>query len=68
MLNSFGSHFNVMDPDGLTLHSPATILAALASPESLLAAMAALMFYMIFVVVMVRLRGGQRTLGRSQAV
>ena len=68
VLNSFGSHFDVTNPDSLALRSPSTMLAALASPESLLAAMAGLMLYMIFVVVLVRLRGGQRALGGSHAV
>jgi hypothetical protein len=65
-LNSLRSHFDVTNPDSLALRNPASMLAALASPESLLAAMAALMVYMVFVVVLVRVRGGLRAVSGSQ--
>jgi hypothetical protein len=67
-LNSIGSHFDVTNPDSLTLRDPSSILDGLFSPDSLVAAMAALLLYMIFVVVLVQIKGGLRALGGSPAV
>jgi len=61
--SAFGSHFDVTNPQSLTLRDPSSFLEGLISPDSLVAAMAALLLYMIFVVVLVQVRGGLRSLG-----
>jgi len=66
--HSIGRHFDVTNPDALAFHSPTSILADLISPDSLMAGMAALLLYMIFVVVLVQIKGGIRSLGSSHAV
>jgi len=66
--HSIGSHFDVTNPDALAFHSPTSILEDLISPDSLMAGMAALLLYMIFVVVLVQIKGGIRSLGGSHAV
>lgn len=60
---AFGSHFDVTNPQSLTMRDPSSILEGLISPDSMVAAMAALLLYMIFVVVLVQIRGGLRSLG-----
>lgn len=64
---SFGSHFDVTNPGSVTFRDPSSIFQGLISPDSLLAAMAALLLYMIFVVVLVQIKGGLRALAGSQA-
>ena len=65
---SIGSHFDVTNPDAMAFRNPTSMLQDLLSPDSLMAAMAALLLYMIFVVVLVQIKGGIRSLGSSHAV
>jgi len=64
---AFGSHFDVTNSGSVTMRDPSSILEGLFSPDSLVAAMAALLLYMIFVVVLVQIRGGLRSLSGNQA-
>ena len=64
---SFGSHFDVSNASNLSLSNPSSILDGLFTRDSLFAAMAALMLYMIFVVVLVQIRGGLRSLAGNHA-
>jgi hypothetical protein len=63
--SSFGSHFDITNPNSVSIRNPSSLLTTLVSPESLFAAMAALMIYMVFVVILVRVRGGLRSYGRQ---
>ena len=67
-VRSIGSHFDVTNPDATAFRNPTSMLQDLLSPDSLMAAMAALLLYMIFVVVLVQIKGGIRSLGSSHAV
>ncbi|HLX36813.1 MAG TPA: hypothetical protein VKR29_03395, partial [Candidatus Binataceae bacterium] len=64
---SFGSHFDVTHASSLSVSNPSSIIDGLFTPDSIFVAMAALMLYMIFVVVLVQIRGGLRSLGGNQA-
>lgn len=64
---AFGSHFDATNPGSLTMRDPSSMLQGLLSPDSLVAAMAALLLYMIFVVVLVQIRGGLRSFSGNQA-
>jgi hypothetical protein len=67
-MNSLGNHFDVTNPDGVALHDPSSMFEGLVSPDSLVAAITALFLYMIFVVVLVHIKGGLRASGGSHAV
>ena len=67
-MKSLGSHFDAANPNGVAFHNPSSMFEGLVSPDSLVAAMAALLLYMIFVVVLVQIKGGLRALGGSHAV
>ncbi len=54
--------------DAASLRFPASIFLSLVSPDALIAAIAALLLYTIFVVVFVRINGGMRALRGSHAV
>jgi len=64
---SFGSHFDVTNAQSLTMRDPSSMVAGLLTPDSIVAGMAALLLYMIFVVVLVQIKGGLRALGGNQA-
>jgi len=64
---ALGSHFDVTNPSSLTMRDPGSIFEGLVSSDSLVAAMAALLLYMIFVVVLVQIRGGLRSFSGNQA-
>jgi hypothetical protein len=67
-MKSLGNHFDVRNPNSVAFHDPSSMFEGLVSPDSLVAAMAALLLYAIFVVVLVHIKGGLRALGGSQAV
>jgi hypothetical protein len=67
LAESFGSRFDVTNTSSLSVSNPSSILEGVFTPDSLFAAMAALMLYMIFVVVLVQIRGGLRSLTGNHA-
>ena len=64
---SFGSHFDVTNASSLSISNPSSILDELITRDSMFAAMAALLLYMIFVVVLVQIRGGLRSMAGNHA-
>ena len=69
VMDSLGSHFDVTNPDSVAVRDhPSSIFENLFTPDSLVAGIAALLLYMIFVVVLVRIKGGLRAIGGSHAV
>jgi hypothetical protein len=67
-ISSFGEHFDPLNPAAATLHDPSSILNIIVSPDTAVAAAAALIIYMIFVVVLVQIKGGLRSYGGSHAI
>jgi hypothetical protein len=64
---AFGSHFDVTNAGSMNISNPSSILQGLFTRDSMIAAMAALMLYMIFVVVLVQIRGGLRSMAGNHA-
>jgi hypothetical protein len=67
-ISSFGAHFDAANPASATLRDPSSILSIVLSPDTAVAAGAALVLYMIFVVLLIQIKGGLRSYGGSHAV
>jgi len=67
-MNSLRNRFDVTNPDSAALLNPSSMFESLVSADNLAAGIAALLFYMIFVVVLVRAKGGLRAFAMSHAV
>jgi hypothetical protein len=63
MMSSLGNKFDVTNPESFNVNSPSSIFASLFNRENAVAAGAALLLYMIFVVVLVQVKGSLRAVG-----
>jgi hypothetical protein len=60
-------HHEAANPDSLAARDSTSFLAGMLAPDSMVAAMAALLLYLIFVVVLVQIKGGLRAFGDNHA-
>jgi len=68
VIESPGGHLDAPNPEVGASRDRSAMFENIASPGRLVAGIAALLLYMIFVIVLVRIRGGLRAPGRSEAV
>jgi len=61
------SHRHSATAQATTAHESSSFFDGLITPDSMIAAMAALLLYLIFVVILVQMNGGLRALSGSQA-
>jgi hypothetical protein len=60
-------HHEAANPDSLTARDSTSFVAGMLAPDRMVAAMAALLLYLIFVVVLVQIKGGLRAFGDNHA-
>ena len=60
-------HHEAANPEASASRDSSSFFAGMISPDSMVAAMAALLLYLIFVVVLVQMKGGLRAFGDGQA-
>jgi hypothetical protein len=66
-MSSAPRHHEAANPESLAARDSSSFFEGMISPDSMIAAMAALLLYLIFVVVLVQIKGGLRAFGDSQA-
>jgi hypothetical protein len=68
VMDQVRDRFDAQNPAGAASRNPSSMLGSLIAPGSMIAAIVALVLYIIFVIVLVRVKGGLRAVGGTHAL